>query len=137
MRNPGTGNIDIGPTFVDPVNGDYHLLPTSPCIGAGYPGTFGVGEVDLDGEPRVMGGRVDMGVDEFTDRPFVFGDMNCDGRFNGGDIDPFLLALGSPAAYELAFPDCNIMLHDMNRDGAVNGADIDAFFARLGGGGCP
>ena len=65
------------------------------------------------------------------------GDMNCDGAFNGADIDPFFLALGDPAAYELAFPECDIMLGDMNVDGAVNGADIDPFFECLGGGGCP
>jgi hypothetical protein len=65
------------------------------------------------------------------------GDLNCDGAFNGADIDPFFLALGDPAAYALAFPDCDINLGDMNGDGAVNGGDIDPFFECLGGGVCP
>ena len=65
------------------------------------------------------------------------GDMNCDGAFNGADIDQFFLALGDPTAYELTFPDCDMMNGDMNRDGAVNGADIDVFYGCLGAGGCP
>ena len=65
------------------------------------------------------------------------GDMNCDGVFNGGDIDPFFLALGDPAAYLATFPDCRIANGDMNGDGALNGGDIDPFFACLGGGVCP
>ncbi|MCH8805338.1 MAG: hypothetical protein IH986_04550 [Planctomycetes bacterium] len=65
------------------------------------------------------------------------GDMNCDGAFNGGDIDPFFLALGDPAAYTAQFPKCDILLGDMNGDGSVNGGDIDPFFACLGGGVCP
>ena len=67
---------------------------------------------------------------------FICGDANCDGAFNGGDIDPFFLALGDPAEYARQFPGCDIMLADMNCDGAVNGADIDPFFTCLGTGGC-
>ncbi len=63
------------------------------------------------------------------------GDMNCDGAFNGADIDPFFLALGDMGAYELAYPGCEGAFRgDMNGDGAFNGADIDAFFTALGGG---
>ena len=65
------------------------------------------------------------------------GDMNCDGSFNGADIDPFFLALGDPAAYTVQFPNCTLANGDMNNDGRVNGGDIDPFFACLGGGACP
>ena len=144
----GTGNINSDPLFVSPgyridpgtptnplddtwVDGDYHLQVGSPCINTGDPQTFGVDEVDADAEPRVMGGRVDMGMDEFTDRPFVFGDLNCDGVRNNFDIDPFVLVLLSTppgyAEYYAAYPDCNHANGDCNDDGLVNNFDIDPF----------
>ena len=71
-----------------------------------------------------------------TCSPGVPGDLNCDDVFNGGDIDPFFLALGDPAAYAIAFPNCDPLLGDMNSDGRLDGGDIDPFFACLGGN-CP
>ena len=67
----------------------------------------------------------------------VPGDLNCDGALNGGDIDPFFLALGDPAAYLLQFPNCDPLNGDMNGDGRLDGGDIDPFFECLGAGGCP
>ncbi|MHC4748988.1 MAG: right-handed parallel beta-helix repeat-containing protein, partial [Planctomycetota bacterium] len=68
----GTGNISINPQFVDAANGDYHLHPDSPCINVGDPDFVPMsGETDIDGEPRVMGTRVDMGVDEYTSTPSI------------------------------------------------------------------
>lgn len=65
------------------------------------------------------------------------GDMNCDGLFNGGDIDPFFVGLGDPALWEITFPFCDLLESgDMNGDGAMNGGDIDPFFVCLVGGGC-
>ncbi len=73
--NWGPGMIAVDPLFVDP-NGpdgnpntpgdnDFHLSPNSPCINAGDPnGEYG-GRVDIDGDPRIAGGRVDMGADEY------------------------------------------------------------------------
>ena len=68
--------------------------------------------------------------------PFGPGDLNCDGAFNGGDIDPFFLALGDPPTYAAQFPNCDPLLGDMNADGRLDGGDIDPFFACLGGN-CP
>ena len=63
------------------------------------------------------------------------GDLNCDGAFDGADIDPFFLALGDPATYALLFEGCDPLLRgDLNDDGAFNGGDIDPFFQALGGG---
>jgi probable HAF family extracellular repeat protein len=63
----GTGNINADSRFANPDINDYHLLPDSPCINAGDPNyVAGPNETDIDGEARVMLGRVDMGSDEFN-----------------------------------------------------------------------
>lgn len=72
----GEGNIDAYPCFVDPgywyagrvwVDGDYHLLPGSTCIDAGNPNYVPEpNETDLDGKPRVISGRIDMGAYEYN-----------------------------------------------------------------------
>jgi len=59
----GEGNISSYPHLVDPFNGDYRLRSYSPCINAGSNATV-VGEVDIDGEARIMLGTVDIGADE-------------------------------------------------------------------------
>lgn len=64
---------------------------------------------------------------------FGLGDLNCDGAVNAFDIDPFVLALTSPAAYQVAFPDCDINLADINSDGEINAFDIDPFVELLTG----
>ncbi len=69
----GVGNISRNPRFVDPENGDFHLLPNSPCIDAGRL----VEEVtgDFEGTPRPYdayagtrgdGSDYDMGAFEFV-----------------------------------------------------------------------
>jgi predicted outer membrane repeat protein len=61
----GIGNIGTDPCFVDPDTGDYHLLPDSPSINAGDPNYIAEpNETDLDGNPRVICGRIDMGAYE-------------------------------------------------------------------------
>jgi len=91
---PGLGNIDTDPCFVSPgywahrddpnilvqpndpnaswVEGDYHLLPGSPCIDAGDPNYMSrPNDTDLDSNPRIADGNadcmavVDMGAYEF------------------------------------------------------------------------
>ena len=69
-----TGNIGTDPLFVDPPSDDYHLSAGSPCIDAGDPGGDYTGQTDIDGEPRVMNGLVDMGADEFL--TVMSGDSN-------------------------------------------------------------
>ena len=79
---PGLGNIDTDPCFVDSgywdvnnvwIDGDYHLLTGSPCIDAGDPDYIaGANETDIDGEPRIINDRVDIGADEFVfATPFI------------------------------------------------------------------
>ncbi len=72
------GNIDGDPCFVEVgywdgdlwVDGDYRLLADSPCIDAGDPYyAAGADEADLDGNPRIFNGIVDMGAYEFLPGP--------------------------------------------------------------------
>lgn len=77
FTGPGTGNIQGNPGFMSPcpVNGltplawsaDWRLKPGSVCIDAGNPSTTGMPlpVLDLDGNQRIAGGRIDMGAYEF------------------------------------------------------------------------
>ncbi|MHC4745514.1 MAG: right-handed parallel beta-helix repeat-containing protein, partial [Planctomycetota bacterium] len=63
--NWGPGNIDADPRFVDPNGGDYHLSLHSLCINAGDSNfVAGPGQTDMDGEGRIINGRIDIGPDE-------------------------------------------------------------------------
>jgi hypothetical protein len=59
----GTGNFTNVPLFVNFTN-DFHLQSNSPCINAGN-NAFVTGTTDLDGNPRIVGGTVDMGAYEY------------------------------------------------------------------------
>jgi parallel beta-helix repeat protein/predicted outer membrane repeat protein len=72
----GLGNHGEDPLFVDADGDDniagteddnLHLLPDSPCIDAGDPDYVAEpNEKDLDGNPRVINGRIDMGAYEYS-----------------------------------------------------------------------
>jgi len=72
---PGEGNINTDPLFRDADGDDnvpgteddnLRLSPGSPCINAGDPNYVAEpNETDLDGRPRVIGGRIDMGAYEY------------------------------------------------------------------------
>lgn len=60
----GIGNFNSNPQFSNPLAGDFHLQPSSPCINGG--GSAYVAIIsDLDGSTRVVGGTVDIGAYEF------------------------------------------------------------------------
>jgi hypothetical protein len=62
----GTGNINVNPAFVGSGDHPFALQDTSRCRDAGNPDTTGLGLplLDLAGNPRVAGGRIDMGAYE-------------------------------------------------------------------------
>ena len=63
MPTNGVGNITGDPLFVDYANGNLRLQPNSPCINAGNI-AYAPGPVDLDGNPRIVNGTVDIGAYE-------------------------------------------------------------------------
>ena len=67
--------------------------------------------------------------------PFLLGDMNCDGTVNLGDINPFVLAISNPSAWQITFAGCSILNGDINHDGVFGFGDINPFVTLLSQGG--
>jgi hypothetical protein len=51
----------LDPDFVDPAAHNFHLQAGSPALAAGTIDELPVGELDLDGSPRVNSGKIDLG----------------------------------------------------------------------------
>jgi hypothetical protein len=80
------GNIGTDPNMVNLIAGDYHLNLDSPCINTGDPDFDPTdNEYDMDGQPRVVGCRVDMGIDEYV----LTGDFNFSGTIDIADYTFF------------------------------------------------
>ncbi len=89
------GNISVDPMFVQPggwnngtyTPGDYHIALESPMINAGDPNTIiASGETDIDGNPRIRLGRIDIGAYEQGTHKM---DFNEDGAVNFVDFAQF------------------------------------------------
>lgn len=64
LFSSGAGNFTNEPLLINMANGDLHLQAGSPCINAGA-NKYAPGPIDLDGNPRIVGGTVDVGAYEF------------------------------------------------------------------------
>jgi hypothetical protein len=59
------GNQSAPPQFIDAAAGNYAEAAASPTVGAGL-GEADIGPLDLAGNPRVLGGAIDIGAFEFV-----------------------------------------------------------------------
>jgi len=78
------GNIDYDPIFTGTGGHPYQLSHLSPCVNTGTPDTTGLNipELDLAGNPRFYGGRIEMGAYENQDVSVsVLEQANNSGRF--------------------------------------------------------
>jgi uncharacterized repeat protein (TIGR01451 family) len=89
----GDHNFSHKPDFAynnEPNN--VHLAANSYCINKGNPGLTYTGQMDIDGEERVMGSFVDVGADEVNPEcndVFNAYDWNADGVINYGEFEKF------------------------------------------------
>jgi hypothetical protein len=65
--------------------------------------------------------------------PLLTGDTNCDGTVDFGDINPFILLLTDPVAWQSSHPGCPTANGDLNGDSSVDFGDINPFVALLVG----
>jgi len=94
------GNIGADPKFVNAQAGDCHLTYPSPCRDAGDETLPELPDHDLDLNPRVVHGFVDMGADEFCSHLYFTGDPIPGGTVNVKlvgvpDTTPVILWIGS------------------------------------------
>ena len=64
LPDGGIGNITNEPGFVNCAVGDFHLQTNSPCINSGN-NAYVTTATDFDGNPRIVGGTVDIGAYEY------------------------------------------------------------------------
>lgn len=89
------------PMFVDTAAADFHLLPASPAVNAGLNSILdSVGlQYDLDGNPRISGGVVDIGPYELPLDPVfnaLLSTVDPVSCYNGSDGAVHFLVTGQP-----------------------------------------
>jgi hypothetical protein len=122
---------EAGSITLDPPGGSYPpgtvvTLTAQPAAGWHFDSWAG----DLAGSTNPT--MITMGNDHSVTAVFgLLGDMNCAGGLDFGDINPFVLAITDPAAYQTAYPNCFILHGDFDGSGSVDFGDINPFVAAL------
>lgn len=110
-----------GAKFVNASTGDYHLQWDSPCIDYCRYAEYSPGDVDFDGEPRLMGTYVDAGADEVGPKQ---ADFSRNGRIALEDL-AFL-----SAAWQSTPVNPNwYLLSDLQPDNIIDINDLAVFAA--------
>ncbi|MGB9587378.1 MAG: right-handed parallel beta-helix repeat-containing protein, partial [Armatimonadota bacterium] len=63
-------DLSIDPQFASFEYGNLHIRPSSPCQDAGDTAAPGIPTVDMDGQQRIYGSKVDIGADESYNEPY-------------------------------------------------------------------
>lgn len=118
--DPATSDVD------ESVNDDFgnlRLPHKSPCIDAGDPDFVPQDghAADLDGKPRVLCGRIDIGAYELG----VAGDENCDGQVRLDDYEQWPACMTGPGGGTPPFPACYAL--DLSPDGVIDLKDFWAY----------
>ncbi|MBQ0128747.1 MAG: hypothetical protein KBT57_02820, partial [bacterium] len=117
----GTGNINLAAAndgtstsykyvrFVNPENGDFRLKETSACVNMGKPDFTPSCLVDLEGNPRIYGDRIDIGCYEFSlsDGFHFLGMTNANWNLAANWLNSSM-----PSADDEAFIDANCVVNE-------------------------
>ncbi len=88
----GTGNFSSDPRLLNPGSGNHRILPTSPCWNKGTNAAPNLPSKDFEGDPRILGGTVDVGADEFNpSAAFLYSDKAVLSLSQGGKVGYSLL----------------------------------------------
>jgi hypothetical protein len=112
-------SLMVDPNFVDTASQNFHLRYDSPCINAGDPSGDYSGQTDIDEEPRLMAGRVDIGADEVSEKQ---ADFTRDGLINLGDFVIFSHSWRTGTGDERWYVLC-----DLFEDGQIDLDDLAEF----------
>lgn len=103
-----------------------------------YGGTLTPGSYRIDAALGVsaFGSASNTGTYQYAFTAQRRGDMNCDGRVDGLDVQAFVVALLNPAGYPSVYPECDPLNGDMDASATVDSADAAPFVQCVLSGGC-
>jgi len=115
---PGIFNIDKNPLFIR--GGEFHLKPESPCIDAGKHEGFNITN-DIDNEVRPKNSKYDIGADEFSLTPIVYGKIF---KFPEDDYTTIQLTIDAATHGDIVIVSDGIYKGEGNTDINFNGKMI-------------